>query len=188
MERFCISILALIVWVTTTYAQTDGFVISNTNDTTYCNVRINAIFQPQYQDQSDGKYHTIKPKNFNGYRVNGSTEYVKRLTGNRDKAIFVVQLTKGKLNLYQQDGYLKDEFGNWISYTKFYIAAKNSKLVEFANEDGYLNKASRAYLYSNLTDEPKLAAGLAAEKELYSHKHFNIERVEWYVQQFNGEN
>lgn len=164
-----------------------GYVITHNNDTVYCNVRINKIFQPQYQSKPGERYHTIKTKDFNGYHVYGGGTYIKKQIGKPGKTAFVLQLIKGKLNLYQQDEYFYDEQDGGIYCTTYYISTAGNPLIEFAGNGGYLGK-KKQLLYDALAAQPKLAAGLESEKSLYHHHYFDIGCVAWYIQQFNAAN
>ena len=187
MKSFLVlSGLFIFILINTANAQRSGYVITKKNDTIYCQVKLNGILMPQYQNTADGKFHTIKPKSFNGYRLTGypTTQVVKKI-GRRHKPAFVTGLVKGRLNLYEETSYMKDEEGIWITNTNWYVSKGRDSLIEFANEDGFLMRHGKQIFHNMLADKPELATAFDGEKHLYQHGKFDIQKMMQYARHYN---
>jgi hypothetical protein len=179
-----LSSLFVFILINSSKAQS-GYVVTKKNDTIYCRVKLNATLDPQYQSPGDNKFHNIRVKKFNGYRLTGFP-YALTLkdAGRNHKHIFVTGLVLGRLNLYQETGDFKDENANWITYTKYYVSKPGDSLTQFAN-DQFIPKHGKQIFHDMLADNPKLAEAFHNEKNLSEHGKFDIQKIMQYVRDYN---
>jgi hypothetical protein len=179
--------LFILVLINTGNALPKGYVITKNNDTVYCNVKLSSILIPQYQSVADGKYHTIKTKDFNGYLMSGFTaNYTLKEVGRKHKPVFVLTIVKGKVNLYTETEYLKDDQNNWISCTNYYIAKAGEPLTEFATS-GFLMSHGQQTIHDMLSDRPEIAAEFEGKSHIFSQIKLDISKIVRCVKEYDSE-
>ena len=179
-------LVALFFFITITGAKAQkGYVITKKNDTIYCDVKLNSTLDPQYQSPLDNKFHVIKAKYINGYRLSGSIiPAILKNVGTGRKHAFVNPIVVGKLSLYQETGSFRDDSGFLINYTWYYVSKTGEPLTQFAN-DQFITKYGKQFFHDMIADDFKLAAAFDNEKHLTQHGKFDIQTVVQYAHDYN---